>query len=274
MENAFLLFCSLVRFLSSPALVSSLSDSSFSSLSPDSEAPSASPSVSSSLSSSASLSGAPNGLAAFSVLKEDSPVLAKLESGLPPRPPPKALPNTEPKPPFAPAGLTLAKGDEAEPAPPKLRVGIGAAGAAASGLDGDRPPKGDAPALAPLPKTLPLVALPSEPKGDALDAANLAKPELANAELDVPFFSSFVESCDVAASVAALSDVFVSVVGGAYGKRNSVSMHGKHHMRQGQSLPRNRPQRHQSRQLRPYASSSLAPAAKPCPWPSRSRRRS
>lgn len=147
-------------------------------------------------------------------MNEDSPVLAKLVRGLPPRPPPKALPNAEPNP-FAPEGLTLPKGDAAEPAPPKLRVGV-REGATAE-LEGDRAPNGDA-ADADPPNTLPFFESPNAPNGEALELANLANPELAKAVDDVSFLS-FAKGCDVAgvASVVAPSALFVSaaVVGGA-----------------------------------------------------------
>lgn len=143
--------------------------------------------------------------------------MEKLVRGLLPRPPPKALPKAEPKPPFVPVGLTLAKGEDAPPAPPKLRVGVGA-GEAAAGLEGDGPPKGEVFDAEP-PKTLPLATFPNEPNGDALEAASLAKPELAKAEVDAPFFSSLAESCDVAdvPSFLTFSCVFLSTAaaGGA-----------------------------------------------------------
>lgn len=134
------------------------------------------------------------------------------------------MPNAEPNP-FAPAGLTLANGDDAAPEPPKLNVGAAAGGA--TGLDGERAPNGDADE-ADLPKTLPLVVSPRAPNGEAVDAANLAKPELAKAAADVPLVSSLAASSVVVdgASAVAVFVFFVSAVtlDGACMEKNAVSM--------------------------------------------------
>lgn len=131
--------------------------------------------------------------------------MAKLVSGLPDKAVPKPPPNVEPNP-FAPAGLTLAKGDVAAPEPPKLRVGVTVG--VAAGLGGDRAPNGEAEDADP-PKTLPFVVSPRTPNGDAFDAANLAKPELANAEADVPLLLSLADP-SVLADRALAVVVFVS----------------------------------------------------------------
>lgn len=82
--------------------------------------------------------------------------------------------------------MTVANGDGAEASLfPKLRVGVAAFGAAAD-LLGDvaaRDANGDAEPAAPPPKTL-LVG-PVDAKGEAEDEASLAKPEAANAAVDV-----------------------------------------------------------------------------------------
>lgn len=139
--------------------------------------------------------------------------MAKLVKGLPDSALPNPLPKVEPKP-FAPAGFALAKGNDAAPAPPKVKVGA-ATGAAAGGLEGDKLPKGDADEADP-PKTLPFDESPRAPNGEALEAASLANPEVANAAADVPFFSSLTEASDVAGvvSVVAVSVFLVSAVTG------------------------------------------------------------
>lgn len=80
----------------------------------------------------------------------------------------------------------MANGDGAEASLlPKLRVGVEIFGAA-PGLLGDAAPKdanGDAEPAAPPPKTLLLT--PADAKGEAEDEASLAKPEAANAAVEV-----------------------------------------------------------------------------------------
>jgi hypothetical protein len=91
-------------------------------------------------------------------------------------PPPSALPKPLDCPPLRPP-----KGDAdpvEDPLPPKLSLGASAGFAAAP-----KPPKGE-PDDDPPPKTL-FPDPPRAPKGDAVEDASLANPELANAEADV-----------------------------------------------------------------------------------------
>jgi hypothetical protein len=132
--------------------------------------------------SSASLSGAPNGLAGLSLLRT-SPGLPKPRRGpdraLPPNALAKGLDLNADSPLACP--LSPANGEAAAAPPPKLSFGAAVEGAA--GLELPRTlPKDEDPDDEP--NRLGFPAPPKLPNGEVDDAASLAKPELAKAEVD------------------------------------------------------------------------------------------